>query len=190
MYVQRTSWQLVSQLLGFLFVCFICLFCFTEIFRVLVDIYKIIGFLLLISTPHLGFIGDYQEGKWGLQNKQTNKSFQRLSDTKAAELRVPSPAMPSFLLSRSQWVSWLVQKEAGYKPTGERPAQRGFHFYRAVRLCPSKPGILKFFQIRQSLVCSAVCKFRSLCIVSLELQYTWILSVTVFNGVSVYSYPI
>lgn len=92
-----TSWQLFS--LFCLFVHFVLLKYWWMSMRQL---------SFCCPSPPLGLIADSQEDKWGFA-KQKNHS--KIVWNQGGWIRVPSLTMPSFLLSRSQWVSWLVKKK-------------------------------------------------------------------------------
>lgn len=107
-YMQRTSWQLVSRaglffwFFGFCFVCF-----------ALLKYFKCWWNNCLFVTDINPSSGDH---RWFPRRqmriaKQTNKEkLSKVVWSQGSWIRVPSLTMPSFPLSRSQWVSWLVKK--------------------------------------------------------------------------------
>lgn len=103
---EETSWQLFTWFFSFvyLFVCFVLL--------------KYLK-CWWMSMRQLSFCCRYPPSSgahWWSPRRQmrickTKKNRSKVVWNQGGWIRVPSLTMPSFLLSRSQWVSWLVKKK-------------------------------------------------------------------------------
>lgn len=141
------------------------------------DVYETVVFLLPISTLLWGSLMIPKKANEDLQNK---KIVQRLSETKVAESESLLSLCPPFCFQdHSELAGWSKRK--CLKANCGEASTKGFPFLQSCAPVFFKTWELKSFQIRQSLVCSAVFKLGSLRIASLELWGTRILSVTVLR---------